>query len=121
MILLSKKCKKVLNALINDLENEPVYGYLIDDISYLSNIPTRSLYRILEYLANNNYIHTRTVNIPHNIMTIHYYRLTELGKCYKDIIRKGRLNYIRDKWIDIIACAISFVALIVSIIALYKI
>ena len=120
MILLNKECKKVLNLLINDLENEPSPGYIIDNISCLSNMPIRSLYRILEYLASNNYIHIRTVNLPHNIMTIHYYRLTELGKCYKDVIRKERLDYIRDKWIDIIACTISLIALIISIISLYK-
>lgn len=112
--MLDKDCKKLLNALISDLKEEPRDGYYLSDLSVMTNFSVADVERITEHLCSEGYLK----NFSHEFPGVFYsqsYCLTERGKFYKKILRKRVLDYIADKWMDILATIIALISLLISL------
>lgn len=115
--MLSKDCKKLLDALIKDLDNQPYRGYDETELTHISGMSESNTVRVAEYLCAHEYMGVEVAIHP-VLGKLAHYHITELGKNYQAEIRQRRMDYIKDKWTDVLASIISIIALIVSIVAL---
>lgn len=115
--MLYKDDVSLLDALISDIQNEPIQGYKTDDICQLMNRRYSDVRRTIEHLTLGGFVSKSIGEFgPNgNRYEADVYRLTERGKFYKQVRKHQRIDYFLSKWTDILACMIALISLIVSI------
>lgn len=113
--MLTKHCRKVLDTILSLPTHQRLNSFRIVDLSEKTGLPFPETLCACKELDSDGLAELNIVclrngqQIPESIV------LTEPGLNYKALLRAQRLNYIADKWTDIVACIISIIALIVSI------
>ena len=98
-------------------ENKDNY-YTINDIAKLCGFERSEAERVVKFLLYENFLEHQEPLMPFHgkVPTDNLpVRLTELGVNYRMVQRRKAIEYIADKWVDIIACAISILAIIISV------
>ncbi len=112
--MLDDECKRMLDAFIKDLPNQPSYGYDPISVARISNMNDGDADRVSRYLSEQGYL--RSVETPKyaNLDFGNRYYLTEKGKKYKALEKQEVKKYIADKWIDFLALLVAALALLKS-------
>lgn len=115
--MLTKRCYVMLEKMLQTKPDEKEYGYSVRQLARLCKIPTSDALRVAELLESEGYLESRTITAPYTGSFKESFRLTELGQNYKEVRLRQRLDYLADKWVDITACIISIIALIVALLS----
>lgn len=116
-------CKKILNKMIST-SRDTAYLYsfstsegdiFIDHFADRIGINRSNVRSAMDYLAENGYL-----EYAKNGETATGFHLSHKGLNWKAFRRADVLNYIADKWVDILASIISMLSLVISIIALMQ-
>lgn len=118
--MLTKRCYTMLKKLNKATPDQASLGYSMSQICSLTGLSYDEALAVAEHLENHGYLVSRTISIPNHRSWKESFRLTEMGRGYKELQRQERLEYIGDKWIDIFASIISLISLILSIIAMSR-
>ena len=112
--MLSKNCRLILDTILAKGENEKFMSHRIGDLSKEINLPFSSALAACQELEHDGFARIKVIDLPRGPKVYESITLTEKGAHYKDFLLEQRMDYIKDKWIDFLALAISVIALVKS-------